>query len=144
MKSINDFRREHGEFTVPDDMELAAIVQRIETPIANALRAIDAHGLKSTLIPAARMDLASQALSEAEGFPRRVESFKDLSRAELYYFEDWLAGVNIDREMKAKGWLPSDGHPAGPDPRRILRLLREDPEIAPRTRSKLLERFVPQ
>ncbi len=144
MKSINDFRREHGEFTIPDDMELAAIVQRVEAPIEDAFRAIDARGLKSTIIPAARMDLAAQALSEAEGFPRRVESFRDLSRAELIYIEAWLTNVDVKIELKGKGWLPDDGHPTGPDPRRILKLLREDPEIAPRTRSKLIERYIPQ
>jgi len=142
MKSLQDFRREHGEFMYPDHMELAEVVQRIETPIVNAMSRFDTKGVKSVLIPKARMDLASQALSEAEGYQRKVTTFKDLTRAELAFVEAWLATNPVEQELTARGWLPTSDHPAGPDPKRIVALLKDDPDIAPRTRKELIERFI--
>ena len=82
-------------------------------------------------------DIASQALSEGDGYQRKVTSFNDLTRAELIYIMHWLEQTDLIDELKAQGWLPQ------PKPERILRLLVEDDQrLGPRTKAKLTEKYL--
>lgn len=137
MKSLNDLRAQHGWFTFPEPEELRVAIDRIDQRIKRLMPAGDLAGFKGRLIRAARLDLAGYALSDGEGYRRRVRSFDELPRAELAFVESWLAQANLSEELARLGWLPQ------PTPERIARLLKEDPDIPLRTRAKLLERYLP-
>ena len=138
MKSLNDLRTEYGWFTFPEREELAATIERVNRPIKRLMPAADLAGFKGRLIRAARLDLAGYALSDGEGYRRRVRSFYELPRAELAFVESWLLQADLREELARLGWLPQ------PTPERIARLLKEDPDIPLRTRDKLLERYMPR
>jgi hypothetical protein len=137
MKSLNDLRTEYGWFTFPEREELAATINRIDQKIKRLMPTADLVGFKGRLIRAARLDLAGYALSDGEGYRRRVRSFYELPRAELAFVESWLLQVDLKEELTRLGWLPQ------PTPERIARLLKEDPDIPLGTRDKLLERYMP-
>lgn len=136
--TLDDLRHEYGEFTFPVRDEYATAIPPLDHRIEDALDGyVDLGGWKSHAVRAARLDIASQALSEGDGYGRKVTSFLDLTRAELIYILHWLEQVDVVAELKTQGWLPQ------PKPERILRLLVEDEErIGPRTRAKLTERFL--
>jgi hypothetical protein len=138
MKSLNDLRTEYGWFTFPEREELAATIERINRPIKPLMPTADLAGFKGRLIRAARLDLAGYALSDGEGYRRRVRSFYELPRAELAFVESWLLQADLREELARLGWLPQ------PTPERIARLLKEDPDIPLGTRDKLLERYIPR
>lgn len=138
MKSLNDLRAQHGWFTFPEREELAATVERIDQRLKRLMPTSDLAGFKDRLIRAARLDLAGYALSDGDGYRRRVRSFDELPRAELAWVESWLAQANLSEELARLGWLPQ------PTPERIARLLKEDPDIPLRTRDKLMERYMPR
>jgi len=122
MKSLNDLRAEHGWFIFPEPEELRVAIDRIDRRIKR-------------LMP--ENDLAGYALSDGEGYRRRVRSFDELLRPELVYVESWTLQADLRVELARLGWLPE------PTPERIARLLKEDPDIPLRTRDKLLERYLP-
>lgn len=136
MKSLNDLRAQHGWFTFPEREELAATIERIDERLKRLMPTSDLAGFKDRLIRAARLDLAGYALSDGDGYRRRVRSFYELPRAELAFVESWLLQADLREELARLGWLPQ------PTPERIARLLKEDPDIPLRTRDKLLERYV--
>ncbi len=138
MKSLNDLRAQHGWFTFPEREELTATIERIDQRIKRLMPAADLAGFKGRLIRAARLDLAGYALSDGEGYRRRVRSFYELPRAELAFVESWMLQADLREELTRLGWLPQ------PTPERIARLLKEDAEIPLRTRDKLLERYMPR
>lgn len=138
MKSLNDLRIENGWFTFPEREELAATIERVDEHIKRLMPTADLAGFKGRLIRAARLDLAGYALSDGDGYRRRVRSFYELPRAELAYVESWLLQADLREELTRLGWLPQ------PTPERIARLLKEDPDIPLRTRDKLLERYMPR
>lgn len=138
MKSLNDLRAQHGWFTFPEREELAATIERINQRLKRLMPTSDLAGFKDRLIRAARLDLAGCALSDGDGYRRRVRSFDELPRAELAWVESWLAQANLSEELARLGWLPQ------PTPERIARLLKEDPDIPLRTRDKLMERYIPR
>jgi hypothetical protein len=138
MKSLNDLRAQHGWFTFPEREELTATIERIDQRIKRLMPAADLAGFKDRLIRAARLDLAGYALSDGEGYRRRVRSFYELPRAELAFVESWMLQADLREELARLGWLPQ------PTPERIARLLKEDPDIPLRTRDKLLERYIPR
>lgn len=137
MKSLNDMRAEYGWFSFPEPEQVHAAISRIEYRIGRALPALTERGVKGRLLRAARLDLAGQALSQGDGYRRRVRSFGELTQPELVYVEAWLAQADLKQELAGLGWLP------GPTPRRITQLLKEDAEIPPRTRERLLARYIP-
>jgi hypothetical protein len=138
MKSLNDLRAQHGWFTFPEAEELHVAIDRIDERIKRLMPAADLAGFKGLLIRAARLDLAGYALSDGEGYRRRVRSFYELPRAELAFVESWMLQADLKAELARLGWLPQ------PTPERIARLLKEDPDIPLRTRDKLLERYMPR
>ena len=138
MKSLNDLRAQHGWFTFPEAEELRVAIDRIDQRIKRLMPTADLAGFKDRLIRAARLDLAGYALSDGDGYRRRVRSFDELPRAELAFVESWLLQADLREELARLGWLPQ------PTPERIARLLKEDPEIPLRTRDKLLERYMPR
>ncbi|MBE2234216.1 MAG: hypothetical protein IAE85_12050 [Anaerolinea sp.] len=138
MKSLNDLRAQHGWFTFPEREELAATIERIDERLKRLMPTSDLAGFKDRLIRAARLDLAGYALSDGDGYRRRVRSFYELPRAELAFVESWMLQADLSEELARLGWLPQ------PTPERIARLLKEDPDIPLRTRDKLLERYMPR
>lgn len=138
MKSLNDLRAQHGWFTFPEREELAATIERIDERLKRLMPTSDLAGFKGRLVRAARLDLAGYALSDGEGYRRRVRSFDELPRAELAFVESWMLQADLREELARLGWLPQ------PTPERIARLLKEDPDIPLRTRDKLLERYMPR
>ena len=138
MKTLSDLRTEYGWFTFPEREEMAATVERIDQRLQRAMPAADLAGFKGRLVRAARLDLAGYALSDGEGYRRRVRSFDELPRAELAFVESWLLQADLREELARLGWLPQ------PTPERIARLLKEDPDIPLGTRHKLLERYMPR
>lgn len=136
MKTLNDLRADSGWFAYPEAPEMHAAVDRVDAAVAAAFSAAAIDGFKGHLVQAARKDLAGQALTAGDGYTRRVRSFAELTRAELQYVEAWLAGHDLSAELRQLGWLPA------PSPRRIARLLQEEGDIPPRTRQRLVERFV--
>jgi hypothetical protein len=138
MKSLNDLRAQHGWFTFPEDEELRVAIDRIDQRIKRLMPSSDLAGFKGRLVRAARLDLAGYALSDGEGYRRRVRSFAELPRAELAFVESWMLQADLKEELTRLGWLPQ------PTPERIARLLKEDAEIPLRTRDKLLERYMPR
>ena len=119
---------------MPEDLHAA--VRRIDATVETALAGLTLDGLKERFIQAARKDLAGRALSAGEGYTRRVDTFRDLTRAELDFVEAWIGGVDLPAELRRLAWLPA------PAPQRIVRLLQEDPDIPLRPRQKLIERFI--
>lgn len=111
-------------------------MRRIDAAVEAALSSLALDGLKERLVQAARKDLAGRALSAGEGYTRRVDTFRDLTRAELDFVEAWIGGVDLPAELRRLAWLPA------PAAQRIVRLLQEDPDIPLRTRQKLIERFI--
>ena len=111
-------------------------MRRIDAAVEAALGGLVLDGLKERFIQAARKDLAGRALSAGEGYTRRVDTFRDLTRAELDFVEAWIDGSNLPAELERLAWLPT------PAPQRIVRLLQEDPDIPLRTRQKLIERYI--
>ena len=138
MKSLTDLRAEHGWFTFPEREELRVAIDRIDQRIKRLMPESDLAGFKGRLVRAARLDLAGYALSDGDGYRRRVRSFDELPRAELAFVESWLLQADLREELCRLGWLPQ------PTPERIARLLKEDPDIPLRTRDKLLERYIPR
>jgi hypothetical protein len=138
MKSLHDLRAEHGWFTFPEREELASAIERIDGRLKRLMPESDLAGFRGRLVRAARLDLAGYALSDGEGYRRRVRSFDELPRAELAWVESWLLQADLREELARLGWLPQ------PTPERIARLLKEDPDIPLRTRDKLLERYMPR
>lgn len=136
MKSLNDLRAQHGWFTFPEPEELSVAIDRINERLKRLMPTSDLAGFKDRLIRAARLDLAGFALSDGDGYRRRVRSFAELPRAELAWIESWLAQANLSEELARLGWLPQ------PTPERIARLLKEDIDIPLRTRDNLMERYV--
>lgn len=136
--TLDDLREEHGEFAFPVRDEYATAIPSVDHQIGDALDAyLDLWGWKSHAIRAARLDIASQALSEGDGYARKVASFRDLTRAELIYIMHWLEQIDLVGELKAQGWLPR------PTPERILRLLVEDDErMGSRTKARLAELYL--
>lgn len=137
MKTLNDLRVEHGSFTFPEREELAATIERIDRRLRGVMPANDLAGFKGRMVRAARLDLAGAALSDGDGYRRRVRSFGDLSRAELAWVEAWTLQANLPAELARLGWLPT------PTETRVTRLLQEDLDLPPRTRAKLSERYLP-
>lgn len=137
MKSLHDLRNDCGWFTFPEREELAAAIERIDRRLRRAMPESDLAGFRGRLIRAARLDLAGYALSDGEGYRRKVRSFGELPRADLAYVEAWCCQADLRAELARLGWLPE------PTPQRIARLLKEDPDIPLRTRAKLLERYLP-
>jgi len=135
MKSLPDLRAQHGWFTFPEPEELYVAVTRINRLLAAALDDLPLAGCKAWLVRAARLDLAGRALSAGEGYARQVESFKDLTRAELDFVAAWIEGCDLRAELALLGWLPA------PTARRIARLLAEEEAIPERTRARLVEWF---
>ncbi len=136
MKSLTDLRAEYGYFSFPEREELIAAVGRINQELKRLMPKNDLAGFRDHLVRAARLDLAGYALSDGEGYRRRVRSFSELFRPELAYVESWLLQADLPTELARLGWLPE------PTPERIARLLKEDPRIPLRTRDKLLERYL--
>lgn len=136
MKSLADFRNEHGWFTYPLVDEMHATVARIDAAVEMAFDGLDIEGFRTRIVQAARKDLAGLALSDAEGYVRKVQTFTDLTRAELAYVEAWITGADLPAELRRLDWLPQ------PKPQRIVRLLKEDRDIPPRTRQRLMERYI--
>ena len=138
MKTLTDLRAEHGWFTFPEREELASVIEHIDRRLKRMMPESDLAGFRGRLVRAARLDLAGYALSDGEGYRRRVRSFDELPRPELAYVESWTLQANLPAELVRLGWLPK------PTPERIARLLKEDPDIPLRTRAKLLERYIPR
>lgn len=136
MKSLQDFRMESGEFTFPEREEMVAVLDRIEAAV-QAAQSVDTHGVKGLLTRTARLDLASQALTEAEGFTRVVRSFKDLTRAELNYVEAWVGSTGTKQALQKIGWTAE----GAPKPKRVIQMIKTG-EVPDSTSSKLIERFI--
>lgn len=136
MKSLDDFRTDYGWFVYPAADELHSAIARIDARVEQAFAGLDVEGFRTRIVQAARKDLAGQALSDAEGYARKVPTFVDLTRAELAYVEAWIAGADLPAELARLAWLPQ------PTPQRIVRLLKDDRDIPVRTRQRLIERFV--
>lgn len=135
MKSLDDFRNEAGEFAMPEHEEMIAVVDRIDKKVNEYLNSEKTHRVKMALVRVARLDLASQALSEGDGYTRTVNSFKDLTRAELRYIESWIASTGTAEGLRRQDW--SNGEPA---PKRIVRIVKNQ-EVPQATIDKLIERF---
>jgi hypothetical protein len=58
-------------------------IDRINERLKRLMPTSDLAGFKDRLIRAARLDLAGFALSDGDGYRRRVRSFAELPRAEL-------------------------------------------------------------
>jgi hypothetical protein len=136
MKTLSDLRAEYGWFTFPEREERAATIERIDEHIKRLIPAADLAGFKDRLVRAARLDLAGYALSDGEGYRRRVRSFAELTLAELAWVEAWTLQANLTIELARQGWWPE------PTAKRVARLLKEDPDIPLRTREKLMERYM--
>ena len=136
--TLDDLRQEHGEFTFPVRDEYATAIPSLDHQIGDVMEAyVDLWGWKNHATRAARLDIASKALSEGDGYQRKVTSFNDLTRAELIYIMHWLEQTDLVAELKTQGWLPQ------PKPERILRLLVEDDQrLGPRTKAKLTEKYL--
>ena len=76
-----------------------AAIARIDALVEQAFDGLDVKGFRTRFVQAARKDLAGQALSDAEGYARKVQTFTDLTRAELAYVEAWIASVDLPAEL---------------------------------------------
>ena len=115
-----------------------AAIARIDALVEQAFDGLDVEGFRTRFVQAARKDLAGQALSDAEGYARKVQTFTDLTRAELAYVEAWIASVDLPAELTRLTWLPA------PAPQRIVRLLKETPKskLPPSTVEALMQQFI--
>ena len=136
MKSLQDFRNDNGEFTFPEREEMVAALDRIEAAV-QAIQTIDTTGVKDRLTRTARLDLASLALTQGEGFTRKVDSFKDLTRAELNYIEAWVSSTGVRQALLNAGWTAE----GAPKPKRVIQMIKTG-EVPDSTSSKLIERFI--
>lgn len=134
MQSLIDLRDKLGWFEFPDAPEMHVAVERLDRRVRSVLPAVP--GFTGRLARAARLDLASKALTEGDGYGRRVRSFHDLPRAELAYVEAWVGQADLAAELTQLGWLPQ------PSPQRILRLLQEDSDLPVRTRDRLIKAYI--
>jgi hypothetical protein len=118
---IKAMRKMYGEFTYPEPEELAVIVQAVQSNILEraVLYYLDTRGVKGLIADEARYDLASRALTQADGFQRKVRTFKDLTRAELLYVRWWIEQCDITAELAEAGWIPR------PTMERLKRLIAE-------------------
>jgi len=105
---LKAMRKMYGEFTYPELEELIMVVQAVEDAILEPaiLCFLDVSGVKGLITDQARYDLASRALTQADGFTRKVRSFNDLTRAELLYVRWWIEQCDITAELGAAGWIP--------------------------------------
>jgi hypothetical protein len=104
---IRAMRRMYGEFTYPEPEELIMVVQAVEEVILPAISSfLNTRGVKGLFVDQARYDLASRALTQADGFTRKVRTFKDLTRAELLYVRWWIEQCDIIAELAEAGWIP--------------------------------------
>ena len=136
MKSLQDFRNDNGEFTFPEREEMVAALDRIEAAV-QAIQTIDTTGVKDRLTRTARLDLASLALTEGEGYTRVVHSFKDLTRAELNYVEAWISSTGAKQALQKAGWTAE----GAPKPKRIIQMIEAD-EMPRNTSLKIIKRFI--
>ena len=115
-----------------------AAIARIDALVEQAFDGLDVEGFRTRFVQAARKDLAGQALSDAEGYARKVQTFTDLTRAELAYVETWIADADLPAELARLSWLPA------PTPQRIVRLLKETPKskLPPSTVAALIQQFL--
>ena len=115
-----------------------AAIARIDALVEQAFDGLEAEGFMTRFVQAARKDLAGQALSDAEGYARKVPTFTDLTRAELAYVEAWINSVDLPAELTRLTWLPA------PAPQRIVRLLKETPKskLPPSTVATLIQQFL--
>lgn len=138
MRTLQHYRDEHGEFIYPTDDEIAVA----STAISLAVQSVfsdDLRPLTGRFVRAARLDLASRALTLGDGYKRTVTTFKDLTRAELNFVVDWINTVHVADEMQRAGWRAS-----GPTPARAKRLADQTLDMPPRTLKALRERYMPQ
>lgn len=104
---IKAIRQQYGEFTYPEPEELIMVVQAVEEVILPAISSfLDTRGVKGLFVDQARYDLASRALTQADGYTRKVRTFKDLTRAELLYVRWWIEQADITAELAEAGWIP--------------------------------------
>lgn len=105
---IKAMRRMYGEFTYPELEEMIMVVQAVEEAILEPaiLCFLDTRGVKGLILKQARYDLASRALTQADGYTRKVRTFNDLTRAELLYVRSWIEQCDITAELAEAGWIP--------------------------------------
>ena len=115
-----------------------AAIARIDALVEQAFDGLEAEGFMTRFVQAARKDLAGQALSDAEGYARKVQTFTDLTRAELAYVEAWINSADLSTELTRLAWLPQ------PASQRIVRLLKETPKskLPPSTVEALMQHFL--
>lgn len=135
---LDMFYQEYGE-NFPDRDELIPVVQEMDEAIAYALDGLDLSRIKSPLVRAVRTDLARHWLTTDYGFPRSVDSFKELCRAEIYYvqsvFRATIARPNgLPNVLHQLGWLPT------PTRTTINRIVAHG-EIKPITERRMRERW---
>ena len=106
--NLKAMRKMYGEFTYPELEEKIMVVQAVEEEILERaiLCFLDTRGVKGLITKQARYDLASRALTQADGFTRRVHTFSDLTRAELLYVRWWIENSDITAELAEAGWIP--------------------------------------
>jgi hypothetical protein len=105
---IKAMRRMYGEFVYPELEEMIMVVQAVEAVLLPAItRFLDTRGVKGLFIKQIRHDLASRALTQADGYTRKVRTFNDLTRAELLYVRWWIEKeCDITAELVEAGWIP--------------------------------------
>lgn len=138
MRTLQDFRDEYGE-NFPTEDEMAVAATTVNLAVESVFTGQDLRPLTGRFVRAARLDLASRAMTQADGYRRTVTTFKDLSRAELNYFVAWVNTVNVPGEMRQLGWTQQ-----GPTPARARRLADQDHDIPPRTLKALRQKYIPE
>lgn len=104
---IKAMRQQYGEFVYPEPEEMIMVVQAVESVVLPAISSfLDTSGVKGLIVDQARYDLASRALTKADGFTRKVHTFRDLTRAELLYVRWWIENSDITAELAEAGWVP--------------------------------------
>ncbi len=104
---IKAMRRMYGEFVYPELEEMIMVVQAVEAVLLPAItRFLDTRGVKGLFIKQIRHDLASRALTQADGYTRKVRTFNELTRAELLYVRWWIEQADITAELVEAGWIP--------------------------------------
>ena len=106
--NLTAMRQMYGEYTYPEPSELISAVTQIEDRVEAVLskHLITVRGVKGLIIEQARFDLANAALTRADGYPRKVRSFIDLTRAELLYLVWWINQADVAAELTVAGWIP--------------------------------------
>ena len=114
------------------------MIARIDALVEQAFDGLDVEGFRTRFVQATRKDLAGQALSDAEGYARKVQTFTDLTRAELAYVEAWTNSADLSTELTRLAWLPQ------PASQRIVRFLKETPKskLPPSTVEALMQHFL--